>query len=117
MIQYTQKRVGGVADFERKSVVIVRLMDLRLVLIYPRRLNTLGYRMGLKMLELHAWRTEGTSKAPKRETRFLTVLSTIGNVMWKSFFGRAMDAIQKSVTKDDECASQHSLVAIELTVS
>ncbi|KAG8781619.1 TRAPP subunit trs31 [Serendipita sp. 401] len=83
MIQYTQKRVNGIADFER-------------------RLNTLGYRMGLKLLELYAWRTEGVSRAPKRETRFLTALSTIGNSMWKSFFGRAVDAIQKSVTVDDE---------------
>lgn len=59
--------------------------------------------MGLKMLELYYWRNEGSSRAPKRETRFLGALSTIGNSMWKAIFGRTADAIEKSVTKDDEC--------------
>lgn len=83
MIQYTQRRVDGIADFERK-------------------LNTLGYRMGLRLVELYSWRTEGSSRAPKRETRFLATLSTIGNAMWKAIFGRAADAIEKSVSMDDE---------------
>jgi len=75
--------VNGIADFERK-------------------LNTLGYRMGMKLLELYYWRTEGSSRAPKREVRFLAVLSTMGSTMWKAIFGKPADAIEKSVTKDDE---------------
>ena len=59
--------------------------------------------MGMKLLELYYWRTEGSSRAPKREVRFLAVLSTMGSTMWKAIFGKPADAIEKSVTKDDEC--------------
>ena len=67
------------------------------------RLNTLGYRIGQKLLELHTWRTEGTSKQPKREVRFLPALSALGGPIWKAAFGKAADQIQKSMEKDDEC--------------
>lgn len=59
--------------------------------------------MGMKLLELYYWRTEGSSRAPKREVRFLAALSTMGSTMWKAIFGKPADAIEKSVTKDDEC--------------
>lgn len=68
-----------------------------------RRLNTLGYRIGMRVLELNAWRTESTSKAPKREIKFLPALMSIHTQVWRAVFGKPADAIEKSVENDDEC--------------
>lgn len=67
------------------------------------RLNTLGYRIGMRVLELNIWRTESTSKAPKREIRFLPALMSIHTQIWRAVFGKPADAIEKSVENDDEC--------------
>jgi len=83
IVQYTQKRVSEIGDLER-------------------RLNTLGYRVGSRMLELMIWRTEASSKAPKRETRFLPALMWIHTVLWRQLFGKPADAIERSVENDDE---------------
>lgn len=83
VVQYTQKRVSGIGDLER-------------------RLNTLGYRVGSRMLEATIWRAESTTKAPKRETRFLPALMWIHTVLWRQLFGKSADAIEKSVENDDE---------------
>ncbi|TFK57674.1 transporter particle subunit trs31 [Heliocybe sulcata] len=83
VVQYTQKRVAGINDLER-------------------RLNTLGYRIGTRVLELQVWRTESTSKAPKRETRFLQALMSIHTQVWRTCFGKAADGLEKSVENDDE---------------
>lgn len=83
MVQYTQKRVNGILDLER-------------------RLNTLGYRIGMRVLELMVWRAEGSSKAPKRETRFLPALMSIHTQVWKAVYGKPADAIEKSVENADE---------------
>jgi hypothetical protein len=69
------------------------------------RLNTLGYRVGMRVLELNVWRTESTSKVPKRETKFLPALMSIHTQVWKVVFGKSADAIEKSVENDDECTS------------
>ncbi|KAG9128228.1 TRAPP subunit trs31 [Ceratobasidium sp. 392] len=83
MIQYTQKRVSGIGDLER-------------------RLGTLGYRIGTRVLELMVWRAEGNVKAPKREIRFLPALMAIHSQVWKACFGKPADGIEKSVEKEDE---------------
>ena len=67
------------------------------------RLNTLGYRVGTRVLELMVWRNESSSKAPKREVRFLPALMSIHTQVWKSVFGKPADAIEKSVENPDEC--------------
>lgn len=78
-------------------------------LVYPPtlthqlRLNTLGYRIGTRVLELMVWRAESSSKTPKRETRFLPALMSIHTQVWKAVFGKAADAIEKSVENADEC--------------
>lgn len=82
-VQYTQKRVSGINDLER-------------------RLNTLGYRVGMRVLELNVWRSESGSKAPKREIKFLPALMSIHTQVWKAVFGKPADAIEKSVENDDE---------------
>jgi trafficking protein particle complex subunit 5 len=50
-----------------------------------------------------AWRAESTSKAPKRDIRFLPVLMSIHTNVWKAVFGKPADAIEKSVQNEDEC--------------
>ncbi|KAF8845477.1 TRAPP I complex [Paxillus ammoniavirescens] len=83
VVQYTQKCVSGINDLER-------------------RLNTLGYRVGIRVLELMVWRAESSSKAPKREVRFLPALMSIHTQVWRAVFGRPADAIEKSVENEDE---------------
>ncbi|KAG6371585.1 NO signaling/Golgi transport ligand-binding domain-containing protein [Boletus reticuloceps] len=83
MVQYTQKRVSGINDLER-------------------RLNTLGYRVGVRVLELMVWRAESSSKTPKREIRFLPALMSIHTQVWRAVFGKPADAIEKSVENQDE---------------
>ncbi|KAJ7749282.1 TRAPP complex subunit trs31, partial [Mycena maculata] len=83
IVQYTQKRVSGINDLER-------------------RLNTLGYRIGTRVLELMVWRAEAQSKAPKREIRFLPALMSVHTQVWRAVFGKPADAIEKSVDNADE---------------
>lgn len=83
IVQYTQKRVSGINDLER-------------------RLNTLGYRVGIRVLELMVWRTESSSKAPKREIRLLPALMAIHTQVWKAVYGKTADGIEKSVENADE---------------
>lgn len=100
VVQYTQKRVSGINDLERRCVSVLYISQP--VLIF-HRLNTLGYRIGTRVLELMVWRTESTSKAPKREIRFLPALMSIHTQVWKTVFGKPADAIEKSVENEDEC--------------
>ncbi|ORY51911.1 TRAPP I complex [Rhizoclosmatium globosum] len=79
MIQYSQKRVAGVADLEK-------------------RLSNFGYRVGMRELELTLWR----EKNAKRETRVLGILVFINSTLWKSLFGKVADSLQKSNDHDDE---------------
>lgn len=58
------------------------------------------------MLELMIWRTEGSSKAPKREIKLLPVLMMIHTQVWKAVFGKPADAIERSVENPDECAQR-----------
>ncbi|EJD04413.1 TRAPP complex subunit trs31 [Fomitiporia mediterranea MF3/22] len=83
IVQYTQKRVSGISDLER-------------------RLNVLGYRIGTRVLELMSWRVEAQTKTPKREIRFLPALMSIHTQVWRTVFGKPADAIEKSVEHDDE---------------
>lgn len=103
VVQYTQKRVSGINDLERRCVA---LLPLRATADHPprsdRRLNTLGYRVGTRVLELMTWRNEAASKAPKREIRFLPALMSIHTQVWRAVFGRPADAIEKSVENADE---------------
>ena len=49
------------------------------------------------------WRAEGSSKAPKREIKLLSVLMLIHTQVWKATFGKPADAIERSVENSDEC--------------
>lgn len=56
------------------------------------------------------FRQESSSKNPKRETRLLPVLMLIHSQVWKAVFGKAADAIEKSVENADECEHKFALV-------
>ncbi|KAG0309181.1 TRAPP subunit trs31 [Dissophora globulifera] len=79
MLQYTQKRVHGIQDLERK-------------------LNELGYRVGIRALDLLVWR----DKNSKRETRVLGMLYFIHTTVWKTMFGKQADSLEKSTENEDE---------------
>ncbi|KAI8348925.1 NO signaling/Golgi transport ligand-binding domain-containing protein [Mortierella sp. GBAus27b] len=79
MLQYTQKRVSGIQDLERK-------------------LNELGYRVGIRALDLFVWR----DKNSKRETRVLGMLYFIHTTVWKTMFGKQADSLEKSTENEDE---------------
>ncbi|CAO3566581.1 unnamed protein product [Mortierella alpina] len=79
MLQYTQKRVNGIQDLERK-------------------LNELGYRVGIRALDLLVWR----DKNSKRETRVLGMLYFIHTAVWKTMFGKQADSLEKSTENEDE---------------
>jgi hypothetical protein len=99
-VQYMQKRVSGINDLERRYAQTITPCT---GLTISQSLNTLGYRIGTRVLELMTWRTESASKAPKREIRFLPVLMSIHTNVWKAVFGKPADAIEKSVQNEDEC--------------
>lgn len=57
----------------------------------------------MRVLELLMWRAGSSSKAPKREIRFLPALMLVHTQLWRAVFGRPADAIEKSVENEDEC--------------
>ena len=57
------------------------------------------------MLELMIWRSDGSSKTPKRELKLLPVLMLVHTRVWKAVFGKPADAIERSVENGDECES------------
>ena len=113
IVQYMQKRVSGIDGLERRYVQTISLTPIRLTIF--QSLNTLGYRIGTRVLELMAWRVESASKAPKREIRFLPVLMSIHTNVWKAVFGKPADAIEKSVQNEDECMARLMPTTTSLT--
>ncbi|KAI9208674.1 NO signaling/Golgi transport ligand-binding domain-containing protein [Polychytrium aggregatum] len=79
MIQYSQKRVHGIQDLEKK-------------------LSDYGYRVGIRVLELSAWR----EKSGRRETRVLPILYFITGPIWKMLFGKQADSLEKGTENEDE---------------
>jgi hypothetical protein len=79
------------------------------------RLNTIGYRVGSRVLEFLFWRNESTSKAPKREIRLLPVLLMIQTQVWKAVFGKPADGLEKSSSNVDECTFPYLEIEDSLT--
>lgn len=77
MIGYAQRRVTGIADLEK-------------------RLNTQGYPLGLKLLDLLLARQPPGSAVSLRPTRILPLLQFIAQTLWRHLFGRPADALERS---------------------
>lgn len=79
IIQYHQNRVDSLSELER-------------------RLEGTGYAVGLRVLELLAYR----NRDYKRETRLMGVLQFVSTQVWKALFGKAADSLERSIDHADE---------------
>ncbi len=79
ILQYTQKKVKGIQEFEK-------------------RLSDLGYRVGVKMLELVIYR----EKNYKRDLKLLQVLQFVHTNLWMVLFNKKADALERSTENEDE---------------
>lgn len=79
MVQYHQNRVDSVSALEQ-------------------RLEAAGYGVGLKILELLAYRARDYT----RQTKLMNMLQFVSTTAWKSLFGKAADSLEKSIDHADE---------------
>mmetsp|Transcript_20558 Transcript_20558/g.44124 ORF Transcript_20558/g.44124 Transcript_20558/m.44124 type:complete len:211 (-) Transcript_20558:2949-3581(-) len=79
LVQYHQGRAASISELER-------------------RLESAGYGVGLKVLEMTAYR----AKEAKRETRLMSILHFVSSSVWKSLFGKAADSLERSIDHTDE---------------
>jgi len=79
LVQYHQGRAASISELER-------------------RLESAGYGVGLKVLELVAYRAKET----KRETRLMSILHYVSSSVWKSLFGKSADSLERSIDHADE---------------
>lgn len=79
LVQYHQGRAASISELER-------------------RLESAGYGVGLKVLELVAYR----AKESKRETRLMSILHFVSSSVWKSLFGKSADSLERSIDHADE---------------
>lgn len=75
LVQYYQARVSNVGDLER-------------------RLEEVGYGVGLRLLEILTFR----ERAGRREIRLLDMLRFIHSTLWKYLFGRQAKDLEQSNT-------------------
>ena len=89
IVQYTQRRVTGIAEFEA-------------------RLAQIGYRVGVRLVELLPLRdslppsTSRGSTGPPRQTRLLPVLHYVHTTLFRYLFGRPASSLERSTENDDE---------------
>ncbi|GAA5897384.1 TRAPP subunit TRS31 [Sporobolomyces salmoneus] len=92
IVQYTQKQVSGISEFEK-------------------RLNILGYRVGTRLLELLPLRdslypiTSTLSRSPpppSRQLRLLPLLTYIHSNLYRYLFGKPADSLERSTEHEDE---------------
>ena len=79
MVQYHQNRVDSISELER-------------------RLEATGYGVGLRVLEMLAYR----SREYRRETKLMNLLQFISTQVWKSLFSKAADSLERSIDHADE---------------
>ncbi|GAA5876825.1 hypothetical protein JCM16303_006298 [Sporobolomyces ruberrimus] len=92
IVQYTQKQVSGISEFEK-------------------RLSILGYRIGTRLLELLPLRdslypiTSTLSRSPpppSRHLRLLPILTYVHSNLYRYLFGKPADSLEKSTENVDE---------------
>lgn len=87
VVQYHQNRVDSISELER-------------------RLEATGYGVGLRVLELLAYR----SREYKRETKLMNLLQFVSTVVWKALFGKPADSLERSSKSFDVCMWLHEIV-------
>ncbi|KAI9638391.1 NO signaling/Golgi transport ligand-binding domain-containing protein [Dioszegia hungarica] len=85
VVSYSQSRVDSVTDLER-------------------RLSSLGYEAGLRILSLILLRNtqQAGGKDPKREHRLIPILQFVHTQVYKYCFGKPADGLERSVEGEDE---------------
>ncbi|GAA5963435.1 hypothetical protein JCM3765_003071 [Sporobolomyces pararoseus] len=93
IIQYTQKQVIGISEFEKK-------------------LNVLGYRVGMRLIELlsirdslypiHTSTLSRSPPPPSRNLRLLPLLTYIHSNLYRYLFGKVADSLERSTENQDE---------------
>ena len=63
-----------------------------------RRLEGMGYSVGLRVLELLTLR----ERQQKRKVRLLPMLQWVSSNVWKSLFGKTADSLERSMENEDE---------------
>lgn len=113
MVQYHQNRVDSISEcklvvcycfISNKYILIskchtntthpISCSSRCFALLVERRLEATGYGVGLRVLELLAFR----SREYKRETKLMNVLQFVSTVAWKALFGKAADSLERSST-------------------
>ena len=64
------------------------------------RLEESGYNIGHRVIEMVGARERIT----KRETRIVSMLQFVSNVVWRHLFNKAADNLERSMENEDECA-------------
>ena len=77
------------------------------------RLETLGYSIGQKLIEMISCR----DRATKRETRLVGMLQYVSNVLWKHLFGKAADNLERSMENEDECRFHRLTLSLSRCIS
>ena len=96
MIAYAQRGVSNVGDLEQKYVQ--RRNHTKTHADCTNRLNTQGYPIGLRLLDLLLSRSSNPL-ASIRPTRILPLLQFIAQTLYRHLFGRPADALEKSSTE------------------
>ncbi|SGY61415.1 BQ5605_C007g04555 [Microbotryum silenes-dioicae] len=116
IVQYTQKRVSGIGEFEKRRVPpFYGFMELRYPKTYAQvetifqRLNILGYRIGVRLLELlplrdhlHPLSSLRSSPPPSRTLRLLPILTYVHSIVYRYLFNRPADSLERSTENSDE---------------
>ena len=63
--------------------------------VFFDRLETAGYGIGVRFLELVAFK----ERSGKRETGVIGILQFVSGPLWQQLFGKPADALEKSVSR------------------
>ncbi len=92
------------------EVIRMSLNGSESLLQMERKLNNLGYRVGLRLLELVSLRenfnnnmaSSGKSNTAQRHVRVLEMLQFVKESIWPCIFGKEADNLEKSVENENQ---------------
>lgn len=92
------------------QIISMNLNSSQTLLKMERKLNNLGYSVGIRILELVSLREDfdrnitSSSKynSAKRETKILEMLQFVGSSIWMTLFGKNVDNLEKSVQNKNQ---------------
>ncbi|RYY87227.1 hypothetical protein EON63_04345 [archaeon] len=67
------------------------------------RLESAGFGIGQRAIELVSCRDRVT----RRETRIVSILQYVSQVLWKYLFNKTADNLERSMQNEDECKAEH----------